>query len=454
MTETIIWERGRNNAPLPPKVPGLPLLGSALDFLYRPIELFLDAYHRFGPIFRIQAANQQFVVLAGLEANRFMAHVGEEFLSSEPLFGEFAQQMGSPNFLVAIDGPPHRHMRKVMQRGYSKGGIAPHLDHFAQLTYERAAQWRAGETILVRDQLQRLVTEQLGLALTNHSSGDHFDAIRIYLSTLLNVLTIKRWPRFMLHMPRYRNAKRQVMAMARQVVDAHRASSEGRAPDLIDDLLTAQDWEGNPLLEDDILAATVGPFFAGMDTVANTMGFMVYAILKHPDVLARILPEVDEHFAHGVPPWRELPQMKALYGATIETLRRYPVAPFTPRGVVTPFTFAGYQVEAGQQVIIANGLTHFLPEFFPEPFTFDIDRYAPPRNEHRQGTGVFAPYTLGPHTCLGAGAAEVQLMVTVGALLRAVRLELDPAHYEIKTKLTPIPSPDPKFRVRVVESRL
>src|SRR5690606_24059192 len=154
-------------------------------------------------------------------------------------------------------------------------------------------------------------------------------------------------------------------------------------PDLIDDLLTARDWEGDLLLEDDILAATVGPFFAGMDTVANTMGFMVYAILKHPDVLERILPEVDEHFAAGIPPWRELPKLQALYGATIETLRRYPVAPFTPRGVVKPFTFAGHRVEAGQQVIIANGLTHFLPEFFPDPWKFDIDRYAPPRNEHR-----------------------------------------------------------------------
>lgn len=453
MNETITWEGGSSQAPLPPKFPGLPLLGNALDFLNRPIELFLEAYHQLGPIFRIQAANQQFVVLAGLEANRFMAQVGEEYLSSKPLFGEFAAEMGSPNFLVAIDGPAHRHMRKEMQRGYSKGGIAPHLDHFVHLTQQRAAQWPVGETIFVKDQLQRLVTEQLGLALTNHSSGPHFEAIRIYLSTLLNVFTIKRWPRLVLYLPRYRRAKRDVMAMARQVVQAHRASNEGRDPDLIDDLLAARDWQGELLREDDILAATVGPFFAGMDTVANTMGFMVYAILKQPDVLARILPEVDEHFAQGIPPWRELPKLQALYGATIETLRRYPVAPFTPRGVVKPFTFAGHRVEAGQQVIIANGLTHFLPEFFPDPWKFDIDRYAPPRNEHRQGLGVFAPYTLGPHTCLGAGAAEVQLMVTIGALLRSVQLELDPPNYEIKTKLTPIPSPDPKFKVRVIAHR-
>jgi len=180
---------------------------------------------------------------------------------------------------------------------------------------------------------------------------------------------------------------------------------------------------------------------------------MVYAILKHPDVYAAIQEEVDEHFAGGVPAWRELPKLQHLYAATIETLRRYPVAPFTPRGVIQSFDFAGHHVSAGQDIIIANGLTHFLPEFFPDPWKFDVNRYIPPRKEHKQGLGVFAPYTLGPHTCLGAGAAELQLMVTVGALLRAVKLELLDPNYEIVTKLMPIPGPDPKFRIRVAAHR-
>lgn len=439
--------------PVPPRVPGLPLIGSALDFLYRPIEFFIESYNKYGPIFRIHAANQTFVIMAGLEANRFFSQAPDELFSSEPLFGEFARQMGSINSLVALDGARHRHMRKVMQRGYSKSGLAPHLDDLARLTYETAHAWKPGQMIYARDQFQRLVTEQLGTALTRHSSKEHFDAIRIYLGTLLNVIVIKRQPRFMLSMPRYINARNKVMEFARQVLEEHRHSNAEHAPDLVDDLLAAVDWNGDPLKEDDLLAATVGPFFAGMDTVANTMGFMVYAILKHPDVYEAIQAEVDEHFANGIPPHHELPRLQALYAATIETLRRYPVAPFTPRGVTQPFDFAGHHVAAGQDIIIVNGLTHFLPEFFPNPWEFDIQRYIAPRKEHKQGPGIFAPYTLGPHTCLGAGVAEVQLMVTVGALLRAVRLELETPDYQIKTRYMPIPGPDPKFKIRVVERR-
>jgi cytochrome P450 len=443
----IVSGRNAMTLPPPPQVSGLPFIGSALDFLNRPIEFFLESYQKYGPVFQISVANQKYVVMAGLEANQFMAQDQDEVFSSEPLFGEFAQQMGSANFLVAIDGTSHRHMRKVMQRGYSKSGLAPHLDEFARLTYETAHSWEPRKTIFARDSFQRLVTEQLGTALTNHSSKAHFDAIRIYLGTLLNVLVIKRQPRVLLAMPRYQNARRKVMEFAQQVVDEHRArvDTEDYAPDLVDDLLAALDWNGDPIKDDDLLAATIGPFFAGMDTVANTMGFMIYAILKHPDVYERIQAEVDEHFADGIPPWRELPKMEALYATTIETLRRYPVAPFTPRGVTKAFDFAGHH--------IANGLTHFLPEHFPEPWTFDINRYIKPNKQHKQGVGVFAPYTLGPHTCLGAGVAEVQLMITAGAMLRAVKLELEYPDYEIVTKLMPIPGPDPKFKIRVVEHR-
>jgi cytochrome P450 len=439
--------------PAPPRVPGIPLLGNAIDFLNDPMEFFLDSYHKYGPIFRMKVAHQKFVVMAGLEANRFLAQDRDELFSSEQLFGEFALQMGSVNFLVALDGAPHRHMRKVMQRGYSKSGVAPHLDDFARLASETARTWTPGQTLFVRDTFQRLVTEQLGTALTSHSSREHFEAIRIYMGTLLNVLVTKSQPRFMLSMPRYVNARRKVMEFAQQVLEEHRHSSDDHAPDLVDDLLAALDWKGDPLKEDDMLAATIGPFFAGMDTVANTMGFMLYAILKHPKVYEAIQAEVDEYFADGVPPYQELPRLQALYAATIETLRRYPVAPFTPRRVTRPFDFGGYHVKAGREILFVNGLTHYLPEFFPNPWEFDIERYIAPRKEHKQGQGIFAPYTLGPHTCLGAGVAEVQLLVTVGALLRAVRLELETPDYEIKTKLLPIPGPDPRFKIRVVEHR-
>ena len=123
--------------PSPPLVPGLPVLGNALDFLNRPMEFFVESYHKHGPIYRIKVANQNYVVLGGLEANKFLAQAPDHMFSSKPLFGEFAKEMDAPSSPVVLDGEPHRHMRKVMQRGYSKSGLcaapqqhgAPHLSN-------------------------------------------------------------------------------------------------------------------------------------------------------------------------------------------------------------------------------------------------------------------------------------------------------------------------------------
>src|SRR6266568_56995 len=112
-------------------------------------------------------------------------------------------------------------------------------------------------------------------------------------------------------------------------------------------------------------------------------------------------------------------------GAMAETLRRYPVAGGHNARVAKPLTIAGYRLEPGNTVQVAMTVPHFLEELYPHPMQFDIDRFREPRNEHRQ-RGAYAPFGLGDHTCLGAGIAEVQMMVTMAVLLHTHTLQFDP----------------------------
>jgi cytochrome P450 len=144
--------------------------------------------------------------------------------------------------------------------------------------------------------------------------------------------------------------------------------------------------------------------------------------------------------------------MPLLHAAATEALRRYPVAPALQRTVAVPFEFGGYRLEAGEMVMIGNGVAHFDPQLYPEPGRFDLERCLEPRNEHRQ-PGAYAPFGLGAHTCAGAGLAEVQIAITAATLLHSVRLQLDPPGYELRTAYNPAPAPEPAFRVRVLEHR-
>ena len=48
--QTIPWRIGETGAPLPPKLPGLPLLGNALDMRHDPTRYIVDMYLLHGPI--------------------------------------------------------------------------------------------------------------------------------------------------------------------------------------------------------------------------------------------------------------------------------------------------------------------------------------------------------------------------------------------------------------------
>jgi cytochrome P450 len=147
-----------------------------------------------------------------------------------------------------------------------------------------------------------------------------------------------------------------------------------------------------------------------------------------------------------------LHRMPALHGAVLETLRRYPVVSAAPRVARHEFAFEGHRIPAGANLLISTTASHFLPEFFPDPYAFDVDRYAPPRDEHRR-LGAFAPFAAGPHTCVASGLAETVVATTIAALLHTLHLRLDRSNYTLRTTVNPLPGPARSFTLRVAERR-
>ena len=86
-----------------------------------------------------------------------------------------------------------------------------------------------------------------------------------------------------------------------------------------------------------------------------------------------------------------------------------------------------------------------------DPFSFEIDRYLPPRDEHR-GLG-YAPYGLGTHRCLGSRWIDLQLAVNVLMIAHYFVLEISPSNF--KLRLNPFQSlkPSKKLNFRVAEQR-
>ena len=446
------WKIGASSAPLPPFVPGYPLLGNALALRTDPLAYFVQLYQQYGPAFRIRIFNRQITVLAGAEANRLLATDGNSLLLSDDLFRGFAEEMNTEVFLTAMDGPHHQELRKAMRRGYARSAMHPHMALLGDLVTEAIRPLQAGESFAVLPTIQHIVTNQLGTIIADRMPGDYFPDLQRFLNYNLRSNVVKMWPRFMLQMPAYRRSRQRVLELAQQVVAQRRAHAlaAGEQPNLIDDMIAAQARDYNLLPEDALIAATLGPYIAGIDTVASSITFILYALLKHPELLDPVTQEVDAAFAEGTPGLHEMKDMRLLNGVVQETLRMYPVAPFTPRKAGEDFEFAGFGVPGGSEVFIAQTVTHYLPQFFPDPQRFDPTRF----DDGKKQPYVFAPYTLGSHICLGAGIAESQMLLVVATLLRQLRLEPLPADHSATIYATPLPNLGRDFRATVAERRV
>ncbi|BBC26498.1 cytochrome P450 [Pseudanabaena sp. ABRG5-3] len=444
-----LWSREVNNIPLPPLVKGLPILGSSLELAKDNLGFFVKQYHEVGAIFRVRALNRQFTVIAGAEANQFVNQLGTEFLSGQDFWQDFCKELGTDNLLISLDGDRHLQQRRFLQPSYSRNSIIHAFPETIQLISDLTANLRSGQRVQVLPFFQQIICEQLGMLLADCSPSHYREDLVRFLQTALNVTVVKQLPSFLLWLPSYQRSQKRVLELAKLAIKKNRmAQTKRQKPNLIDDLI-ADSQQPHPLLsESEMIAAAVGPYLAGLDTVANTCSFMLYALLKSPEIMAKVIQEVDWLFQDGIPNAEGLRGLSALHGAVMETLRMYPVAAAIQRYAIADFTFKGFRVDAGTHVIIATTVPHFLPQYFPNPYTFDIDRFHPPRNEHKQN-GAFAPFGVGAHLCLGNGLAEVQIMLTMAMLLHRFEFSLESPNYKIQPISNPTLSPSNRFYVRV-----
>ena len=92
-----------------------------------------------------------------------------------------------------------------------------------------------------------------------------------------------------------------------------------------------------------------------------------------------------------------------------------------------------------------------MEDDFPDPFSFDIDRYLPPRNEHK--TPGYAPYGLGPHTCLGTRWMSLHMAVNLLIIAHYFTLRIYPEDYELRISSFPSMKPNKKLRFRIAEQK-
>ena len=421
----------------PPLASGLPFIGSILPLMRNANQFFFDQYLRLGPHYRVRVLGQEFKVLGGPEANLLLMNNQTE-ISNWEVWEPVIKEFGGRRVLTMMEGKDHARLRKLMRQSFSRDTIHDNAAAIITMTRQMLRSYPDGHNIPVVYFMQKLIATELGLLTNGQSPDAYFDDIMTYWNTMIEVYIANLKSEKVLDQPKYRQARQRVEEFARQVLAGRQAlSADQRDPNnFLDQLLTTRETDPEFISEQEILFSVLIAYFAGIDTAANISTFMLYELMRHPDLWARARAEADKAFANGTPNAAALREMKVIHAAAMETLRLYPVAGVMSRYAGDDFTFAGYPIRKGERVMVATCAAHFDPQYFPNPHTFDIDRFSAPRNEHKT-RGVYAPYGAGIHTCLGASVADAQIALTMATILHDVDLAFSPPNYKLKVTYNP-----------------
>ena len=186
-------------------------------------------------------------------------------------------------------------------------------------------------------------------------------------------------------------AHAEMLAYTRDLCEQRRREPRD---DIMSELIEAE-VDGQKLTDHELAAFFQFLSAAGNDTTSNAAGYGLQAFLQNPQEWEKLV--ADPEGLAGV--------------ATEEILRWASPVQYLRRSVTRDTELRGQVLKAGEKVSIWYISANRDETVFDDPFRFDIERRP---NEHLAFGGG------GPHFCLGAGLARLELRILFEELARRV----------------------------------
>jgi cytochrome P450 family 142 subfamily A polypeptide 1 len=293
--------------------------------------------------------------------------------------------------MISMDDPDHQRRRSLVNRGFTPRRVAemePMVSRLFEAILDRVCE--RGTCDFVWDVAAPLplmvIAELLGFA------EDDLDDLLRWSDDMLRATTLDP-------SPEVAQAGLEAMLGFREFqldVIARRRSSPG--DDLVS-VLCAAEVDGHRLDDESIVNETLLLLIGGDETTRHVISGGVLALLEHPDQMAAL---------------RDDPE---LLPVAVEELLRW-VSPVKnmARTVVGDVVLRGQRLRDGDQVMLFYPSANRDEAVFDRADRFDVRRHPNPH----------LAFGFGPHYCLGASLARLELRVALRAVLDRLG-DLEPA---------------------------
>ncbi|MEV0008984.1 cytochrome P450 [Streptomyces sp. NPDC047973] len=171
---------------------------------------------------------------------------------------------------------------------------------------------------------------------------------------------------------------------------------------------------------------------AGTETTASVLSWVFYELARNPDLERAVLAELDTVLDDRPVAFADLPRLPYLDRVVRETLRLHHTGWLVTRRTVTPTRLGPWSIPADTELAYCQHALHRDPALFPDPLTFDPDRWLDDAQADAIVPGAFLPFGAGKHKCIGDRFALTELVTAVATIIRRVRFGLPTRHAVVR----------------------
>jgi sterol 14-demethylase len=406
--------------PIPRVSGGLPVVGHLVPFVRTAVALLERARAECGDVAAFDVGPKRMVLMTGHEASEAVFRAPDDVLSPseaykmmEPVFGKDVVYDAPPakmaeQFSMLLPCLQDRRMRsygEVIAREVERS-----LDAWADegvidmYEYTKVLTNFTSSTCLLGREFREDMTEEFASVYSDLERGITPLA---YLNAHLPI------PSFV---KRDRARVKLVDMISRMIADRRRSSREGE--DFLQILMDTRYKSGAPLSEHEITGLLLAAMFAGHHTSAVTAAWMMLELAERPDLYQRVQDELFRVYgAKGNVTYASLREVPVTEACVKETLRLHPPLFMLLRVAMKDFSYDGFFMPKGTNLVVSPTVSHRIPEVFKDPLRFDPDRFGPGREEDKRPF-AFQAFGGGAHKCLGNAFAMLQIKTVFAILMR------------------------------------
>ncbi|MGW2520410.1 cytochrome P450 [Streptomyces sp. NPDC001617] len=413
--------------PIPRAAGSFPFIGHALKM--RDNLGFIDSLRETGePLVEIvlQPGTRTIVVQDPALIHQMLKGLGPT-LDKGRLYDKLGQLLGDS--VVTATGRDHVRKRRQLQPAFAHTEISRYVDLMRAEVTATVAAWERGRLLDVHEAMVGLSLDMLAKTVFAGSLDDAvFRRLRSDVSVVMSGVGLRMMlPDWAERVPlpfnrRFDRARAGVRATINTAVDELQASGHDTG-DMLSMLLRTIDEEtGEPLTGHQICSEIFLLAVAGTETTASLLAWTLYELARNPGIEARVLAELDEVLGERPVAFDDVIRLPYLNRVITETLRLHHPGWLVTRRTTEETRLGEWTLPAGTELAYCQHALHRDPERFPDPLTFDPDRWIDAAQE--PPPGAFVPFGDGKHKCMGDRFALTEMVTALATMLRSVRLEL------------------------------